>query len=210
MSRRPVRTVGQWTRPVVAGGGAAVLLLLAAVPGSAQAPEGPEDLPAPTSAQLADAVHRWDPAGAVHRWDPAGSVHLWDPSGHVSPMESERVEGDEKVVSLSADVLFPFGSAEVPPRAAERIAELVGTIPPGAEVAVEGHTDSIGSPESNLRLSQERAEAVAAVIADSRDDLLLEVTGFGETRPVAPNEAGGEDNPQGRSMNRRVEIRYEA
>ena len=38
----------------------------------------------------------------------------------------------------------------------------------------------------------------------------LHPTGFGETRPVAPNEIGGHDNPDGRAQNRRVEFRFSA
>ncbi|HRW01540.1 MAG TPA: hypothetical protein P5314_07170 [Tetrasphaera sp.] len=43
----------------------------------------------------------------------------------------------------------------------------------------------------------------------ARPDLKLDVEGFGKGRPVAPNSQGGEDNPEGRALNRRVEIRYE-
>lgn len=202
MSRLRVSASTRWHDPrwtVVAGAVAMVFLLLAAAPIAAQPPAGPEDLPEPTARQLSD---------SVRRFDPAGSVRAWDPHGHVSAMERESVDGDQMVVSLDADVLFGFGSAEVPPRAAARIVELMAPVPPGATVTVEGHTDSLGSAEANLRLSRERAEAVAAIIAASRDDLILDVVGFGETRPVAPNTIGGEDNPEGRSLNRRVEIRY--
>lgn len=200
MSRHRVSSARRLRRlAVVACAGA--LLLVPAAPSLAQRPERPEDLPPPSQAQL-DA--------AVRVWNPAGSVRVWNPAGSVSPMESESIDGDETVVTLKADVLFAFGSAEVPPAAAERIAELVAPIPPGAVVKVEGHTDSIGSAEANLALSEQRAEAVADVIIATRDDLVLKVTGYGETRPVAPNEIGGEDNPEGRSQNRRVEIRYQA
>jgi OOP family OmpA-OmpF porin len=41
------------------------------------------------------------------------------------------------------------------------------------------------------------------------DDFTFEVTGYGETQPVAPNEVGGgADNPEGRALNRRVEITF--
>ena len=58
------------------------------------------------------------------------------------------------------------------------------------------------------RLSQRRAEAVAAAVAAARPDLVLSTEGRGEADPVAPNDNGGEDNPDGRAANRRVEIRY--
>ena len=87
-------------------------------------------------------------------------------------------------------------------------AAAVADIPDGAEVAVVGHTDSVGSDADNLTLSKERARAVADVIEDERDDLELDVSGKGEKDPVAANDKGGEDNPEGREKNRRVEIRY--
>jgi OOP family OmpA-OmpF porin len=179
---------------VVAGFGA-----VASMPALAR-PTSPADLPEPTEQQLAD---------AVRVWDPTGSVRSWEPEGHVSTLDTKQVEGDQTVVNLNADVLFAFGSAEVSAAAAARIVDLVADIPTGALVAVEGHTDSVGDQASNLALSQRRAEAVAEVILANRDDLELEVAGYGEARPVAPNEIGGEDNPHGRSLNRRVEIRYQ-
>ncbi|MEO0383125.1 MAG: OmpA family protein [Pseudomonadota bacterium] len=73
---------------------------------------------------------------------------------------------------------------------------------PNATVEIGGHTDAQGSDESNLALSQARAEAVSAYIADAGipDNRLLAV-GYGETDPVADNET--ED---GRAQNRRIEF----
>ena len=70
-------------------------------------------------------------------------------------------------------------------------------------VHVIGHTDSVGSEESNQRLSERRALAVgnylaAQGVAPGR----IIARGFGETRPIASNAT-----PQGRAQNRRVEIR---
>ena len=81
-------------------------------------------------------------------------------------------------------------------------------VPDGAQIRVEGHTDSIGSDADNLALSKERAEAVAKAIEAARDDLEVAATGKGEKEPVAPNTKGNDDNPEGREKNRRVEIRY--
>ncbi|WP_338749307.1 OmpA family protein [Janibacter alittae] len=116
--------------------------------------------------------------------------------------------GDETVVSLQTDVLFRFGESTLTSSATQAVAEAVEELPDDAQVAVVGHTDSVGSKSDNKKLSAERAEAVAEVIEDERDDLTLEVSGKGESEPVEPNERGGEDNPQGREKNRRVELRY--
>lgn len=187
-------------RVVLAAVTGVALLLVGAPTVAAAQPDDPDNLPRPTAQQLTSSVMRWDPAGAVRQWDPRG---------HVSTLEEETTEGGETVLTLNADILFAFASAEVPPQAASRVAELIAAAPAGAAVRVEGHTDSIGDEAANLDLSRRRAEAVAEVIRDSRDDLDLEVTGYGEARPVAPNEVGGDDNPAGRAQNRRVEIRYE-
>ena len=73
---------------------------------------------------------------------------------------------------------------------------------PSTRVVVEGHTDSQGSEDTNLRLSQARAEAVVAymVAAGISPDRLTAV-GFGETRPIAENGTS-----IGRDQNRRIEF----
>jgi OmpA-OmpF porin, OOP family len=80
---------------------------------------------------------------------------------------------------------------------------------PDTRVVIEGHTDSIGSEAYNQRLSERRAMAVKdylvsqGVAADR-----LEAVGRGESDPVAPNTTPeGSDNPEGRAMNRRAELR---
>lgn len=116
--------------------------------------------------------------------------------------------GDKTVVSLQTDVLFRFGEAELTSTAKDAVATAVTELPDDAAVEVVGHTDSIGSDADNQKLSKQRAQAVADVIEAERDDLTLDVSGEGESDPVEPNERGGEDNPQGREKNRRVELRY--
>lgn len=126
----------------------------------------------------------------------------------VSDLETETVEGTETVVRLDSDILFEFGESNLPEAAPAQIEDIVGDVPDNAAVAIGGHTDNIGKPESNQTLSERRAQAVADVIASARPDLKLTVEGFGENEPIEPNESGGEDNPEGRAQNRRVEIRY--
>lgn len=133
----------------------------------------------------------------------AASIHIWDPSGHVVAMQTQTTDGSEAVITLDSDILFAFGSAELPDAARMRISELVGDIPDGAAVSVVGHTDDIGSDAGNLVLSQQRARAVAAAITAARRDLTLVVEGRGESDPVAPNR-----DAEGREANRRVEIRH--
>ncbi|HEY5928173.1 MAG TPA: OmpA family protein, partial [Kofleriaceae bacterium] len=70
------------------------------------------------------------------------------------------------------------------------------------KVKVEGHTDNVGNPEKNLKLSQDRAASVVAYlvkkgVAPER----LEAAGHGDTKPIEDNA-----KPKGRAQNRRVEF----
>ena len=82
----------------------------------------------------------------------------------------------------------------------KRIASFIATY--GYRVRLAGHTDNVGSSESNLTLSQARAEAVRRqLIAYGVDPASIQASGYGDTRPVAPN-----DTEPNRALNRRVEI----
>jgi outer membrane protein OmpA-like peptidoglycan-associated protein len=115
------------------------------------------------------------------------------------------------VIRLPADVLFAFGSAELAPAAQQAIAAVDDEIGSGGTgtVTIEGHTDAIGSDADNKALSERRASAVrAALVAELGSGYTYTAVGFGETQPVAPNtKPDGSDDPDGRALNRRVEIR---
>lgn len=128
---------------------------------------------------------------------------------NIIPLDTRTTEGEETVISLASDILFDFGEAQIDAAAEEKITELVADVPDGAIVQVHGHTDSISGRDFNQQLSEERAARVADVVAQARPDLELQVEGFGMDEPVEPNEIDGEDNPEGRALNRRVEIRYD-
>ena len=73
---------------------------------------------------------------------------------------------------------------------------------PDVKVRIEGYTDELASEAHNLELSRERAESVKRIlvgfgIAADR----LDAVGLGETNPIASN-----DTPEGRALNRRVEL----
>jgi hypothetical protein len=115
------------------------------------------------------------------------------------------------VVDLMSDVLFEFNSAAVLPKAEDtlrRVGQLVAQERKGF-VAITGHTDSIGERPYNQELSERRAGAVAAWLNKYSGVSLADmiVQGRGEDYPVALNvNERGEDDPQGREKNRRVEI----
>jgi outer membrane protein OmpA-like peptidoglycan-associated protein len=76
-------------------------------------------------------------------------------------------------------------------------------------VSIEGFTDSIGPADSNLRLSNERAESVKRWLMEVEKvaGTGLAARGFGATRFAAPNtKQDGTDDPAGRQRNRRVDI----
>lgn len=124
-----------------------------------------------------------------------------------------RAEGEGDVtVTLKADVLFRFDGARLDRRAQSRLKRTAEEIRHGdpKKVSIEGHTDSKGSDAYNVSLSRRRAQAVrrALIEALGPDAPRLTTKGRGESQPVAPNtKPDGSDNPKGRALNRRVEIR---
>lgn len=102
-------------------------------------------------------------------------------------------------------IYFAFGTADLDAqsqRTLVAVARLLGAHPEWT-VAVEGHTDSVGSDAANLQLSRARAEAVRTSLA-SRHAVpasRIAAVGHGETRPREPNETF-----EGRARNRRVEL----
>lgn len=107
------------------------------------------------------------------------------------------------IVSLP-NVLFRLDSAELLPGSAASINRLASFLQrhPDSKVSVEGHTDSPGSENYNLDLSQRRADAVRqALVSRGIDPGRVVAQGFGETAPIASN-----DSPQGRQINRRVDV----
>lgn len=109
--------------------------------------------------------------------------------------------GSALSLSVSSTVLFDTNQATLKPDAMPALAELRRVLDdfPTARVVVAGHTDNQGSPEHNRKLSRDRAEAVRAAL--KLDGPRVELQGFGETRPIAPN-----DDETGRQANRRVEV----
>lgn len=111
---------------------------------------------------------------------------------------------DRGVVVNLPDVLFEFDSARLTSdarRTTRQIAEVLRAVP-DRRVAVEGHTDSVGTISYNQRLSEARARAVAdELISAGVSRRAVSVRGFGESDPIASNRTEA-----GRQRNRRVEV----
>lgn len=113
------------------------------------------------------------------------------------------------LVTLPASVLFDFGRHDLRPEAGAVLdAVVTGLEAAGVTgtVEVHGHTDSVSDDAFNQALSERRADAVVGGLEERGLTAPLVARGFGETRPVAPNEVDGRDDPAGRQLNRRVEI----
>jgi outer membrane protein OmpA-like peptidoglycan-associated protein len=107
------------------------------------------------------------------------------------------------VLTLS-DVLFDVGRAELRAGAERTLNELATFLNeyPERRVLIEGHTDSTGSRDLNVRLSQQRADAVRAALAQRGiPQARIRTLGLGPDYPVASNATQA-----GRQQNRRVEI----
>jgi outer membrane protein OmpA-like peptidoglycan-associated protein len=73
----------------------------------------------------------------------------------------------------------------------------------GKVVLIEGHTDDIGSSDSNLKLSMKRAEKIRELmLSGGVSDDFISVIGFGEDRPLVPNSSS-----ENRAVNRRIEFK---
>ncbi|WP_054149191.1 OmpA family protein [Rhizobium sp. AAP116] len=110
---------------------------------------------------------------------------------------------DEGHIALD-NVYFDFGTATLSAEAAPAIAEMTKllTSNPGLKVYIVGHTDWIGDAETNLSLSQKRAQAVmAALVSAGISKERLAAAGMGMLAPRASNQT-----EPGRAMNRRVEL----
>jgi outer membrane protein OmpA-like peptidoglycan-associated protein len=102
------------------------------------------------------------------------------------------------------DVLFDFNQYTLKPGAREKLAKVSGIILayPGLKIQLEGHTDSVGTDDYNMKLSQQRGDSVRTYLASQGvpPDTMTS-TGLGKADPVATN-----DTAAGRQQNRRVDM----
>jgi outer membrane protein OmpA-like peptidoglycan-associated protein len=116
----------------------------------------------------------------------------------------QTTDSPRGLVVNMGDVLFDFGKYNLKPDTKITLAKLVGIIQshPGLNLAIEGHTDNIGSDEANMKLSQQRGDAVREFLVQQglAADTVTAV-GLGKGDPVADNSSN-----EGRQKNRRVEI----
>ncbi len=120
----------------------------------------------------------------------------------------------ETPILLPSDVLFDFDKSVLRAEANAVLRNAVPIINRRSRpiVSIEGHTDSKGAKDYNLRLSLARANEVKAWMIREKvpNAENFRIKGWGEQKPMAPNTTpDGRDDPEGRQKNRRVEIVFE-
>jgi outer membrane protein OmpA-like peptidoglycan-associated protein len=136
-------------------------------------------------------------------------INLTTAAGNAAGSDAESPQ--QATITLRTDVLFQFDKSNLTPRAKAILGPLAGNIKSRADgpVQVDGYTDSIGTDQVNIPLSQARAAAVVAALKPNLPGVTFHATGFGSSDPVAPNtKPDGADNPAGRALNRRVTIAF--
>ena len=126
----------------------------------------------------------------------------------IQGVEVTRPSEGEIDVRLTSDILFDVDSAALRPESRTTLRDLATNFQRYQDelIDVEGHTDSTGTSAHNQELSNRRASSVRDYLVDngvaSRN---ITAVGYGETRPKSTNST-----PEGRQLNRRVEIHIRA
>jgi outer membrane protein OmpA-like peptidoglycan-associated protein len=115
-----------------------------------------------------------------------------------------QVELTQKEVRIRQQIHFKSGSAEILSDSDGLLSEIADVLirnPQVKAVEIQGHTDNTGTPANNLRLSQERADAVMRRLTAAGVTTTLTAKGHGDTQPLAPNITSAN-----RARNRRVQF----
>ncbi|HVI42348.1 MAG TPA: OmpA family protein, partial [Anaerovoracaceae bacterium] len=113
---------------------------------------------------------------------------------------------NDVVATRNWSIQFESGKATFTPQAIKTLDELFNVLSVnGLSIEVDGHTDNTGNSQANVRLSQDRADAVRSYLTGKAPTLFpagrINTQGYGDSKPVAPNVTA-----EGRAQNRRVTI----
>lgn len=122
----------------------------------------------------------------------------------LSRLAKVREEARGVVVTLPGSIYFNVNNADIKPAMQMQVAKIAKALAviPEQHLLIEGHTDSDGSSEANLSLSESRARSVHSILlAGGIAAERMQIKGYGESSPVADNRTTA-----GKAQNRRVEI----
>jgi outer membrane protein OmpA-like peptidoglycan-associated protein len=163
-----------------------------------------------TPGAIEQAQGSWQTPGKIQEphgpWQTPGAIQI--PKG-IQAIHPVALPCGQRLI-VGSDALFDFDRSNLRPDAQETLKALGPMIRKshGRVIAIDGHTDSVGSIEYNQSLSEQRAQTVKSWLVGHGDVPDSTPTkGFGKSQPIAPNSnPDGTDNPKGRQQNRRVEI----
>lgn len=118
--------------------------------------------------------------------------------------EEKKKEVQKKLNEFAAKILFETGSSVIKKSSYKILDEAVAVLKDNEDlnISVDGYTDNVGKPASNMKLSQARANAVKSyLVKKGIKAARVDAMGYGETKPVADNATA-----EGRLQNRRVEM----
>ncbi|PRD41263.1 hypothetical protein C5748_22435 [Phyllobacterium phragmitis] len=121
-----------------------------------------------------------------------------------APVDNAGCQSLLSDITRDDTIHFETGSARIHKDSAKILDSVVATTQrcPSGNIEIQGYTDSEGSPKVNFALSQRRSDAVKQYLVNAGvDGLRLTSVGYGQARPVAPN-----NTPSGRAENRRIEF----
>jgi outer membrane protein OmpA-like peptidoglycan-associated protein len=121
-------------------------------------------------------------------------------------LEGAKVEriGEGIKITFDSGLLFDVNKAALKPASKQNLTELAVILNkyPDTNILLEGHTDSDGSDEHNLNLSELRSKSVANFLASQQVmETRFTTMGYGESQPIADNST-----VEGKAQNRRVEV----
>ena len=133
-----------------------------------------------------------------------GFNYNWAPEP-CAPCERAPVV-EARQIQIDSVIHFEFDKAVIRPQSypiLDDVASVIKSNPGIKRVMIEGNTDSVGSDQYNMRLSERRANSVRDyLVKKGVNPSILDTVGYGESRPVATN-----DTAEGRAKNRRVEFK---
>jgi outer membrane protein OmpA-like peptidoglycan-associated protein len=142
-------------------------------------------------------------ASKPQQTQPQEQPAVTQPSGPVTVEKPAEVVKADSLIVLS-EVLFAVNSFQLRSELYPKLDSIVVFMQrnPSTRIEISGHTDNTGKEAHNLRLSENRADAVAEYVVDKGiETSRVSFNGYGSSRPIAGNET-----ERGRSKNRRVEI----